>query len=55
MKYHECIINEVPNLCPHDKISGKICSACKLPDIYHDNLRYLQRMANPVINKKIDK
>jgi hypothetical protein len=34
MKRYECIINEVRNLCPHEEISGKICSACKLPDLY---------------------
>lgn len=28
---NECIINE-KHVCPHTELSGKICSACKIPD-----------------------
>jgi len=28
---NECIITQTL-ICPHSEISGKICSACKLPD-----------------------
>jgi hypothetical protein len=31
IKMEECIITEKDN-CPHEIISGKICSSCKVPD-----------------------
>ena len=33
----ECIITET-FICPNDYISGKICSACKIPDMKREGI-----------------
>lgn len=37
---NQCIINEKEGACPHKELSGKLCSACKIPDIERERVQW---------------
>ena len=43
-RYKECVVlNGSVEICPHEKIDGKTCSACKYPDIYLQSVKLIMK------------